>query len=495
MSTVVWRPAIEGSWFPEQKDSLERLCRKCERRSISRTGEVLRTGALGFVVPHAAPEYSGTVAMAVYRMLREQRTRRVVLLGFSHWHSHAGLQVPAVSSYATALGETHVDTGAVERLRAALPFLRTTPAQGASDHSIEVQIPLLQHALPEASLVPLYLGTLNDEERNLAAQALAALLADGETALVASSDLTHYGRDFRYLPFPVDEDTPAKLRALDREVLDAAGSLDEAMFQAVLSRTQATVCGHSPIRLLQRSLNLAGAADELFPETLDYETSGDVTGDWKHSVSYGALAFFPSRAWTLNERDRAVLLDAARRTLNRYQVTGAHRPVAPVDGSRALQLPAACFVSLHREGKLRGCIGTRSAQEPLGRAVPDMTLASATGDPRMAPVEAFEEGIEIEISVLTPLKRIASAEQFLVGEHGVYLENGEHNAILLPQVAGHYGLDREHFLSELSRKAGLDRNAWLDPDTRLSVFRAQVFADVGAKDKMAAPPPCAADSP
>jgi AmmeMemoRadiSam system protein B/AmmeMemoRadiSam system protein A len=489
MSTI-WRSPLEGSWYSEDAEALREMMERCERSSARRVGEeALRTGALGVMAPHAAPEYSGTVAMAAYRTLREQGTRRVVLLAFSHWQSHGGLRVPMIDAYATALGTTPVDRAAVAELAKRLDCVHVVAPETTSDHSAEVQLPLLQTMLPEASIVPLYVGALSPEQREAVARALAALLEeDGDTVLLASSDLTHYGRDFRYVPFPVDADTPENLRRLDAELLECAGSMDAESFATVLAETQATVCGHAPIRLLQRALEFRNGREEAFPETLDYQTSGEITGDWKHSVSYGALAFYPARAWELGVEDQKLLLDSARRTLAHYQDTGAQAPLeAPAGtGSRALNLPAACFVSLHRDGQLRGCIGTKSAQEPLRRAVPGMTLAAATGDPRMSPVAAWERDIEIEISVLTPLKRIASPARFLAGEHGACLEAGERGSILLPQVAAQHGLDAEQFLTALARKAGLGPQAWRDAETRLSVFRAQVFSG-GAASAGAAP--------
>jgi hypothetical protein len=233
--------------------------------------------------------YSGVVAASAYRRLELQKPRRIVLLGFSHSHPVTGINIPDVSAYRTPLGEVAVDAETIEQLAARTAFRRARE-ETLCDHSIEIQLPFLQIALPRVQVVPLYVGDLSASEREGVAAALAELAASG-TVLVASSDLTHYGHMFHYLPFPVDERTPARLRALDRGLIHAAASLDPVTFLAEVGRTRATVCGTGPISLLLETLRRKGRYKQ---ETLDYQTSGEITGDWRHSVSYAALGYWPA---------------------------------------------------------------------------------------------------------------------------------------------------------------------------------------------------------
>lgn len=462
-----------GQWFPADPIALEELLDQVFSESKRRTGSFVLPRALGFVVPHAAPVYSGTVAAAVYRHLQEQRPRRVVLLGFSHSGGPRGVAIPVMEAYRTPLGDVPVDNALARQLIGHAGF-RSVPEATVCDHSVEIQLPLLQKVLPDLTVLPLYVGRMNEGERREAAQRLAGLL-DAETVLVASSDLTHFGRAFGYQPFPTDHRTRDRLRMLDQRMIAAAGSLDPELFLGELAETGSTVCGYHPIGLLLETLR-QWRGEEVFQETLDYQTSGDITGDFSQSVSYGALGYFPESSFLLSAEDGAVLLDCARRTIEHYQQTGDREPILPSTPGGALSRRAGVFVTLFCGGKLRGCIGRCSDNDPLQQAVPELALAAALEDPRFEPLRSDESGIDVEVSILTPMKRIREQSQFRPGLDGATLEVGPHRALLLPQVAVEYGLDHEGFMTALARKAGVSPRVYAEPEARLSIFRAQKFA-------------------
>ena len=136
------------------------------------------------------------------------------------------------------------------------------------------------------------------------------------------------------------------------------------------------------------------------------------------------------------------------------------------------------FVSLHRRGQLRGCIGYIEAVKPLLQTVREMAPAAAFQDPRFRPLQADElADLEIEISVLTPLKLIKSTDEIEVGRDGLYIVRGLNRGLLLPQVATQYHWDRQTFLEQTCNKAGLPGDAWKDPGTQIFIFRAEIFAD------------------
>jgi AmmeMemoRadiSam system protein A/AmmeMemoRadiSam system protein B len=373
--------------------------------------------------------------------------------------------VPDVDGYSTPAGDVAVDQ--------RLPFPRV-PESAVCDHSVEIQLPLLSAAAPRARCIPVYVGRLDQAHRREAAAALATLVRDG-AVLVASSDFTHFGRSFGYMPFPPDEWAGDRLRELDYGTIEAAGSLCPEMFLDSVRRSGSTVCGVEPIALLLETLGLLDGG-EIFQETLDYQTSGEITGDYSHSVSYAALGYFPHPSFNLDADDQELLLASARDTLARYLETGERTPVPPARITPGLERRAAVFVTLHSNGSLRGCVGRRASGEPLASAVPEMTLAAALDDSRFEPVSRGEAGLELEISVLTPPKLLRGRDGFRVGEHGGILEAGYHHALLLPQVATERNWSAEQFLAALAHKAGAPRGVYDDPDTRLSVFRAQIIA-------------------
>ncbi len=473
MSTLVaHRSPLAGSWYPGRASELQQLLSSALESSVKRTGTFVRPGALAFIVPHAAPAYSGVVAASVYRHVQATGTTRVVILGFSHRRAIEGIAVPDVDRIETPLGAIRVDREFAGLLAASPPF-HSVPEHTTCDHSVEIQIPFLQTCVPDATLVPLYVGHLTNQQRQTAAQALRELV-DPQTILIASSDLTHYGPDFGYVPFQLNETTPDKLRELDARALTAAGSLDEAIFRSELARTGATVCGVEPIRLLLETLS--GLSTETFQETLDYDTSGSMTNDYEHSVSYGAVGYFPSSAFELAPSDQAALLASARFTLDQFRRTG-EREYAPQPPESPLQQRGRAFVSLHAQGELRGCVGLFEHPRALAEAVPRLALAAAYEDDRFAPVSREEE-LEMEIHILTPPKRIVDPRQLIVGEHGACLTSGGRCGLLLPVVATENQLSREQFLRALARKAGVPEKVYVSGDFELSVFRDQSFSDV-----------------
>ena len=143
--------------------------------------------------------------------------------------------------------------------------------------------------------------------------------------------------------------------------------------------------------------------------------------------------------------------------------------------SARLERPSGVFVSIHRHGQLRGCVGCHTAARPFHLAVPALALDAALGDPRFKPLGPDELDFDLEISVLTPMKRVARPEQVRAGDHGVYVEAGLRRGLLLPQVASERRWNRETFLAALAEKAGVPQSVFSKPGTRLSVFRAQVF--------------------
>jgi hypothetical protein len=458
-----------GSWYPGEAVELDRLLDERFEQSRARTGPYLFPDGLGFVTPHAGPAWSGTVAGAVYRSLRQQPPERVVLLAFPHRGGMGGVASPDVDAITTPFGEVIIDR----------TFAGGFPAIAESrvcDHSFEIQLPFLQKAVPRARVNPLYVGRMDAPQRAAVAARLAEAWRPG-TVFLASSDFNHYGPSFGFVPFPPDSAVAGRLRELDGECMDAGGSLDSALFLETLRERRSTVCGSGPIALLLDVMARLGQAEigaEIYQETLDYQTSGEIGGDYRDSVSYAALGYFRRPAFALNAGDRKALLDSAARSLRRLRETGVRDPIAVRGGSAALGARRGVFVSLHLGGQLLGCLGSPFAEDPLGEEVGRLALAAALDDPRFRHDAAVPADVEIEISVLTPMRRVRAASQVRVGTHGVLLKKGAHCGLLLPQVAAERDWTAEEFLKALCRKALVGPEDWRHPEARLYVFESQV---------------------
>lgn len=177
----------------------------------------------------------------------------------------------------------------------------------------------------------------------------------------------------------------------------------------------------------------------------------------------------------LPETERRALLQLARSAMTDAVLHG-NIPEIPAPAGR-LADPAGVFVSIHQHGRLRGCLGKVEAVASLAEAVAFCASSVVRDDPRFDPVRPEElAGLEIEISVLSRLEPIAP-EQVEVGRHGIMVRRGPFRGLLLPQVPAHYQWSRERFLEETCMKAGLERDAWKNPETRIEAFTAEVFSE------------------
>ncbi len=179
--------------------------------------------------------------------------------------------------------------------------------------------------------------------------------------------------------------------------------------------------------------------------------------------------------FNLSTEDKLLLLETARLSIG-ARLT--RTPVQYVEPGEHLSVPCGAFVSLHINGKLRGCIGYIQGIKPLYETVKEMAQSAAFSDPRFPPLSPSElEQIEIEISVLSPLKRIDDINEIEVGTHGILVRRGLYSGLLLPQVATQYGWNREEFLFHTCQKAGLPGNCWKLNDIQIEIFSAVVFSE------------------
>ena len=192
------------------------------------------------------------------------------------------------------------------------------------------------------------------------------------------------------------------------------------------------------------------------------------------------MSFMPK---FLSDQQRKELLELARKTLGLYAQKGETLKIETDDLS--LKEVRGAFVSLHKNGKLRGCIGNIVGIKPLYAGVRDMAIASGFADSRFSPItEAELSEIDIEISVLSPLEKIENSAKIIMGKHGVLVKNDSSSGVYLPQVASETGWSREEFMNSLCRdKAGISQDSWKTGETDIYIFTAEVFGEKEVKDE------------
>ncbi len=471
---------LAGQWYPSGERALrEDIAERSQGITVVRKKNVCAA-----VVPHAGYRYSGRVAAGVYLRIDPTRFARVVVMGPSHYVSMRNqVSVPDATHFLTPLGELRVDTDFVARMR-KLPFVTCRPEAHAREHSDQIQLPLIQACLSTNLPVVCVVCGQFDAANLLSAAASFKGLLDDRTLVVASSDFTHYGANYGYVPF--NKDVFKNLENLDLGIFDLFSHKDVAGFMKRLDETGATVCGRDPLAFL-----LAMMPEDAKVERTAYETSGQMLNDTHNSVSYiGALvtgtwgsAAKESKSMVkndemLSEEDCTRLLSLARETITQALRTGATQAVSgsePKELTEGMKAVRGGFVTLNKRGDLRGCIGEIAPRREIWKVVREQALNAAFHDPRFSPVQKEELGeISIEISILTPPRPVGSWQDIVIGKHGMVLSKGGRSAVFLPQVAPEQGWGIEETLTHLSRKAGLPQDAWRSGADYL-VFEAQVI--------------------
>ena len=468
---------IAGAWYPGTEKGIRAAAQKWE----AALGEVAapQTAPNVLVLPHAGWEYSGAIAWRAVRTVRGAKFRRVVVLAPSHraWIENR-LVAPEADAVATPLGEIKIDRVWLDRLALVAPVLRNDRVHNA-EHSAQIEYPLLQLALgADFRIVPLVMGAFGADQMGMCARALSRLM-DGETLLVVSSDFTHYGEDFSYAPYGTKggEDVRTRVASVDGEACELIAKGDADGFAKYVRQTGATICGHVPIEMALRAFPPGTAVSRLA-----YATSGDGDRDFRRFVCYvaacGRAEWKGETGAVFSAADRAYLLRVARESLERA-VRGerTHGGKATADAPAATRAKMGAFVTLNDRltGALRGCIGEILPSRPLADAVAARAVDSALHDPRFMPVSERElANLRVEVSALTPPKRVASWKDIVLGRDGMTLEKDGYFAVFLPQVAPEQGWDLATTLSYLSKKAGLDADAWREGAT-FETFQAEVF--------------------
>jgi len=477
----VFNATHAGTWYPGDKKGLQALLTKFFDQARPKTTAKGRLIAL--ISPHAGYPYSGPTAAFGYKLLKQwgQNVRLVVIMGPSHYVAFRGLALPDWDGFRTPLGTVGVATKIVEKLEKQPPF-KVFDQAFAREHSVEMQIPMLQFALKNFQIVPIVAGSLTMEDIQKAAKLLRPLLNRPDVLFVISSDFTHYGPNYDYVPFT--DKRPENLKKLADQALGTIKRLDMSAFMEHRQTTGDTICGFFPISVL-----LAMLPQDTTVELVHFDTSGRISNNYENSVSYLSIAFFQDtkgamiqQATFINRNEEIGLLKLARQTL-RDHLAGKPLPdpKAPEFGltnAKEVFDKNGVFVTLNEQERLRGCIGSIYPTWPLAEGVVRNTVNAAAHDPRFRPVQPAEESkITIEISVLTVPKEVASYKDVKIGRDGVIIHQAGHSAVYLPQVAPEQGWDIAQTLDHLCTKAGLPMTAWKSPDMRFFTFQAQVFSE------------------
>jgi AmmeMemoRadiSam system protein B/AmmeMemoRadiSam system protein A len=418
-------------------------------------------GLRALICPHAGYVFSGQTAAYAYRLVKGKPFRTVVIVGTSHQYALDGASIYLKGSFVTPLGEVPVDEELAARIAKASGFTYV-PEAHAKEHSVEVEVPFVQKALPGAKIVPIVFGDPTRANVYALSKGLEQAAASPDVLIIASTDLSHY------LP-------KEKANAVDAETLELVRKCDSDTLAGRCARGDNIMCGGGGVAATLLALKRLSRPRV---EILHYADSSAATGDASKVVGYAAAAVFsgePVRpvAFALSAEEKADLLRLARESVRQF--VEEKKIIEYATQNPSFLSEKGAFVTLKKRGELRGCIGFIEPVFPLYEAIIRGAIYAATQDPRFPAVTPGElKDLEFEISVLTPIVKIDDPRRVEVGRHGLVISQGENRGLLLPQVAVENGWNRETFLDQCCLKAGLPTNAW-KKGAEISVFEAIVF--------------------
>ena len=505
-------PAVAGRFYSGTEKELRQEVEQLFAHAVAHAGHRIRA----LIVPHAGYVFSGGVAASAFNQLdRKSNYKRIFLIGSSHRVPIPGAAVYTEGDYRTPMGTVRVDSKLGKELVTAHPGLFTANSHAHSgEHSLEVQLPFLQHLYGDnILLVPLVIGTYKASICREIAKALAPWFTE-ENLFVISTDFSHY---------PSYKDAIA----VDALTKDAILSNNPNTLLQVLDENEhknipgldTSLCGWTSVLTL---MYLTAAQDSFEYLPIEYKNSGDnpLYGEKDQVVGYWAIAvtekkaaaekaadsektLFSHKAETLLEaiakeairkaiEDKdllkatrsssgAVKPNPASATAQLATATATDEPQSPVRDSLLqdpeqyppeLHRPYGAFVTLKQQGCLRGCIGRIVSDIPLYLLVEEMARAAALYDNRFPPVSVEDlPHLTYEITVLSTLQEIKSIDEIELGKHGIIIEAKGRSGVFLPQVATETGWSVEEFLGHCSRdKAGLGWDGW--KKARISIFHA-----------------------
>ena len=450
------RPAtVAGMFYPGAPDELRQMV----RTFLKSTPRVKVQGKIrGLVSPHAGYIYSGIVAAAGYRQI-DPSTRDVILLGPSHRVALRAASIPDVWAYRTPLGEVRL--ARLASTLGKLPGFESVPEAHLREHALEIQLPFLQVMLKGFEIVPIL---TNSSDPKALATTLAPYIGE-DTLVVASSDLSHY---YSY-------EIAVALDRICTTAISVGKFSDLPLCEA---------CGKQAVLTLMHIAKIKGWRGVL----VDYRNSGDTAGGKNRVVGYASIAFVDRKEGTsrmkerVSAQDRKALLRLARSAIEARLVKGAELE-KPSQVSPVLNELGGCFVTLHKHGQLRGCIGTIEPVCTLLECVEKNAQSAAFGDPRFPSLSVEElKEIDIEISILSVPEPLSFKDgddlkrKLKPNVHGVILCRGINRSTFLPQVWEQLP-DKEEFLEHLCLKGGMSSKAWQDTETKVEVYEAEVFGE------------------
>lgn len=437
---MIREAAVAGQFYPSSPVKLREMI---ATMVADKKG---REKIIGVVSPHAGYIYSGSVAGATISQIKFKDT--FIILGPNHTGFGEAFSIMTEGIWRMPLGDIEIDTKLAGHILALSKHLKKDDEAHCYEHSIEVQLPFLQYFQKDIKLVPIVLahasGAIYKEIGNTIARAIQD--QKREVVIIASSDMTHY-------------EPQRSAQEKDNQAITAMLSLDENNLIEKIQELNISMCGYAPVVSMITAVKALGAKKA---ELVKYQTSGDITGDYSSVVGYAGLLF-------LNP-ELSPIVKLAKEAVEVY-INDGNIISPPIKLTNEMKKKAGVFVSLHKFGQLRGCIGTFAAtKENVAEEIIANAISSATRDPRFPPVATVElDDMEYSVDILTKPKSVKEKSKLHPKKHGLIVECDSRKGLLLPDLEGVDTVDKQ--IDICCQKAGISPNEPI----KLSFFRVKRY--------------------
>jgi len=474
-SSVDRYPAVAGQFYPSDKDTLTSTLKSLFDKALPKSTQ----NVFAIISPHAGYIYSGQVAASAFNQIdTDKEYETIFVIGASHRYLFNGASVYNKGNFITPLGIVEVDTVLANKLFNSDKVFQQNADYHLLDHCIEVQLPFLQYHLKNKfKIVPILIGTSSQDLCKKIAIGLKPYITD-KNLFIISSDFSHYPKNSDAIT-----NDKATAEAITKNSSIELIKIINSNFDKKIPKLETSLCGFDAVVTM---LYMTEKMKDISVVPIEYKNSSDATKDSSSVVGYWAMAFTSKDKFKtdgqktdflLSEKDKSDLLKIARNTLNSYIKDGKMLKIDTSDFSKTIKQNCGAFVTLKINGELRGCIGMFMPDKPLYLVVRDMAISSSTQDTRFNRVKVEElKKINIEISVLSPFKKITSSDEIILGKHGIYMIKNGVSGTFLPQVATETGWSKDEFLGHCARdKAGIGWDGWKTAD--IYTYTAVVFGE------------------
>jgi len=434
---MIRNPYVAGYFYPASASEIRAMLARYMDKDAP------KEEAVGLLVPHAGYQYSGAVAGATISRINFKDT--FIIIGPTHTGQGKPFSVMVEGTWRTPLGEVEVDSELARKIVDLSEYAEEDYRAHREEHAVEVQLPFLQYIRPDVRIVPIILAGATSEIYKEIGRSIAGSIKElnREAVILASGDMTH-------------REPQASAEEKDMKAVEAMLALDEDELTRRYKDLRISMCAHGPV------VTLIAAAKELgvgSAELVKYQTSGDATGDYDEVVGYAGVIF--------KKAGLHPIAALARETVETY-VREGKKPAPPEELTPEMREKAGVFVSIHKLGALRGCIGTFEAQEEnVAGEIITNAVSSATRDPRFPPIAPDElKNLDYSVDVLTRPEPVEDESQLDPRKYGVIVEAGWRRGLLLPDLEG---VDTAAYQIDICRQKG-----GISPDEPVKLYRFEV---------------------